>query len=97
MLLHPNLSADLTTDVRHICKPAHTHTHILLVNQCVRLRVADANNAKASVNASMALPEKYIYCLIMCLFSIIHKMRAILDHPLMNRAGQSGEMLSVIH
>lgn len=90
MLLHANLTAHLTTDVR----PIHTHTHGLLVNQCVRLRVVDA---KASVNASVALPEKYIYCLIMWLFSIIHAMRPVLDHPLMNRAGQGGAALRVIH
>lgn len=82
--MHAHLTAHLPADVKLTCK------HTLCVNVMVV-------NARASVNASIALPEKCIYCLIMGWFSIIHKMRAILDLPLMNRAGQGGEMLSVIH
>lgn len=85
--MHAHLTAHLPADVKLTCK------HTL----CVNVRVVHTTKARASVNASIALPEKCIYCLIMGWFSIIHKMRAILDLPLMNRAGQSGEMLSVIH
>lgn len=81
--MHAHLTADLPADVKHTL--------------CVNVRVVHTTKAGASVNAPIALPEKCIYCLIMGWFSIIHKTRAVLDLPLMNRAGQSGEMLSVIH
>lgn len=67
-----------------------TDTHTLLVNHCIRA-AAEAAYANVSVNASVALLEKYIYRLIMRLVSIIHRNCRALDHSRMNRAGESVE------
>lgn len=69
----------------------HTHTHTLLVNHCIRA-AAEVAYANVSVNALVALLEKYIYRLIMGLVSIIHRNCSTLDHSQMNRAGKSAGM-----